>query len=295
VEYDLVVVSATDVAWKRLADLNVVVGGRPIFVMAPVISAAGGSRLADAGVAYCDAAGNARIRQPGLIIDVLGRAPDDRWPAPPCRTARRNRAAGVKVVFGLVCRPELVTSPMRRIGSAVSVSASTVHDVLTDLETDGFIVGTGERRQLLRRGALVQDWIDDYRAELRPKGLLGRFDTEPDWWRRVTTEQLRSDSALWGGETAADLLGGHLRTARGVLYAPQLAKGLLTAYRMRAVTHRDDEGLAEMRRTFWHFPADEGDAERTVPPLLVYADLLAAGEPRLAEAAVELGSTNDAL
>jgi hypothetical protein len=295
VDYALQVASGSEAAWRRLATSGGVAGRHPVFVMAPTINTAVGERLADAGVDYCDAAGNVRIRQPGLIVEVSGREADVDWPAPPRRTARRNRAAGVRVVFGLICLPDLVGRPMRQIGLAAGVSPSTVHDVLSDLEASGFLAGTGERRQMLRQGVLVREWIGDYRVELRPKGLLGRFEAEPHWWRQVTAEQLAGEGALWGGETAADLLGGHLRTARGVLYASQLPRSLLAAHRMKAVTRRDDEGFAEVRRTFWSFVVDAPGPDLTVPPLLVYADLLAQGEPRLAEAAVELGRTNDAL
>ncbi|WP_405041606.1 type IV toxin-antitoxin system AbiEi family antitoxin [Polaromonas sp.] len=49
-----------------------------------------------------------------------------------------------------------------------------------------------------------------------------------------------------------------------------------------------------MRRRFWHFPqADgDGDGDACVPPVLVYADLLATGDARCIETAKRLYETH---
>jgi hypothetical protein len=57
-----------------------------------------------------------------------------------------------------------------------------------------------------------------------------------------------------------------------------------------AVAHRfrkaDGPGDVEIRQRFWHLPADGSDI--LVPAPLVYADLIASGEPRQLEAAAHL-------
>jgi hypothetical protein len=59
-------------------------------------------------------------------------------------------------------------------------------------------------------------------------------------------------------------------------------------YRFRKA---DGDGGVEIRQRFWHLPTD---SSLTVPSPLIYGDLIASGDPRLAEAAADLRE-NDAL
>jgi hypothetical protein len=50
--------------------------------------------------------------------------------------------------------------------------------------------------------------------ELYPRLLLGRFDAaRPNWWRTAESS-LDREHALWGGESAAHILGLDLRPSR---------------------------------------------------------------------------------
>ena len=49
---------------------------------------------------------------------------------------------------------------------------------------------------------------------------------------------------------------------------------------------KDEGGRVEFREKFWYFEMDERG--QTVPPILVYADLLALGDPRARETAERL-------
>jgi alkylation response protein AidB-like acyl-CoA dehydrogenase len=72
------------------------------------------------------------------------------------------------------------------------------------------------------------------------------------------------------------------RPKRAVIYAAEVPKGLATEFRFRK---SDGEGNVEVRQHFWHLPAD---LSLTVPTPLIYADLVASADPRLAEAAADL-------
>jgi hypothetical protein len=80
------------------------------------------------------------------------------------------------------------------------------------------------------------------------------------------------------------------RFGRGVAYLDTVPAELVAALRLR----RDDriDAPVELRKRFWTIPVlTESD---TVPTPLIYADLLADGDPRLIEAAAELrGSDAD--
>jgi hypothetical protein len=73
-----------------------------------------------------------------------------------------------------------------------------------------------------------------------------------------------------------------LHPKRAVIYAPDVPKRLATEYRFR---RSEGEGSVEVRQRFWLLPADPS---LTVPTPLIYADLVASGDPRLAEAAADL-------
>jgi hypothetical protein len=193
----------------------------------------------------------------------------------------------------------LIAAPMREIAHVAGVSLSTVHDVLSDLEKDRFVSGTMGDRRLQRRSVLARRWVQDYSATLHVKTLLGAFEAEPNWWRTVDASTLASDQALWGGETAGEILGGHLRTARGVVYAPRLPSRLLIEHRLKRTTNPTARAMAEVRRIFWRADPGRPDllpgAAPTVPALLVYADLVASNDPRLGEVALELREGDDEL
>jgi len=48
---------------------------------------------------------------------------------------------------------------------------------------------------------------------------------------------------------------------------------------MRNHTQKNHRGRIELRRKFWNFTHPE-EERRIVPPLVIYADLIAAGDPR---------------
>ena len=53
---------------------------------------------------------------------------------------------------------------------------------------------------------------------------------------------------------------------------------------MKQHLRKHPEGRVELRRKFWKFDHPE-HKRRIVPPLLIYADLIAVGDPRTIEAA----------
>ena len=114
--------------------------------------------------------------------------------------------------------------------------------------------------------------------------LLGkRFRAaDPDWGPDI---DLGRRGILWGGEVAADRLTGYLNPAVYTQYLPEKSgKEALTYF---AVEHRlraDPKENIEILNAFWTFPPDPVRLE-LVPPILVYADMMATLDPRNIEAA----------
>ena len=168
---------------------------------------------------------------------------------------------------------------------AAGVALGTIGWVFFDLHTRGYVTGgKGQGDRVLReRQKLLQEWVTNYPIKLRPKLNTRRFRApKPDWWKDVNITKY---CAQWGAEVAAETLTGYLRPQALTIYLHKehgqrnLTK-MVAEHKLRADLHGDIEIL----EAFWDF-GDEETMPETVPPLLVYADLIATLDPRNLETA----------
>jgi hypothetical protein len=234
---------------------------------------------------FIDTAGNAYLRAPGLFVFVRGERPT------PGATTLGTRGAGtataLRVVFALLCRPALINAPYREIVAAADVALGAVGWVFYDLQTRGLITGGRRKRnrRFLEPGRLVDEWVTNFPVKLRPKLNPRRFQAaDPTWWQKVRLE----GGARWGGEVAAAKLTDYLKPAITTIYvdprnARETLATLVKEHRLRA----DPHGNVEILDAFWKFQ-QEGTEPDLVPPLLVYADLMATRDPRNLEVAKQI-------
>jgi hypothetical protein len=248
-------------------------GGHPLLVADHVTPP-----LADAlraqGVEFIDAAGNAFLNQPPLLVFVKGQRPPDEG-----LTTERGRAfqaTGLQVLFALLARPELVARPYREIGRAAGVAHGTVGWVMAELPGLGYLAKLGGRRRLINGERLLDRWTEAYARTLRPKLLLGRFRGDMAALRERTVGW--PGTLLIGGELAAARLTRHLRPGTVTFYAQAIEPKVILTLNIKA----DAEGNVDFRRRFWNFPGEEAPL---TPTLLTYADLLAIGDARCLETA----------
>ena len=279
--------------------------GVPVLVVAPMISDAVGQVLRARGLDYVDAAGNVLLRWPGARIDVRGRraaAPSVDLAGPSAR--RPFVRSGVQVTFALLAWPQLTASTVREIAEAAGVAVGTTHSVLRDLLAGGYLVGAPSGRQMVRGGELLTRWTEAYALSLYASLGLGLYRAEdPAWWTSARADLADAGVDL-GGEAAASVLDERLRPGTVWLYAEQVPAAVLAAHRCRRA---DDPGSANVivRRRFWRAPTRRGEVAGGHPPhvvssdaglvpsVLVYADLLASGDPRQRDHAQRL-RTRDA-
>ncbi len=114
-------------------------------------------------------------------------------------------------------------------------------------------------------------------AEARPRPLCGS-DAAAAWLEKA---RIAPGRGVFGGEVAADRLTGQLKPARVTLYVWGVPDDVILANRLRP----DDQGTVEILEAFWRPIEDGAAARQTAPPLLVYADLMATGDPRNLEVA----------
>jgi hypothetical protein len=239
------------------------------------VTPAQAEKLVKLNVPFLDAAGNAFLYGQHLYVMVVGRRP-----AEGAGKEKRGRAftpSGLKILFTLLCNPGLESEGYREIAATAGVSHGAVGWVMSDLGSSGYFTGArGNERRLINKRELLKRWVETYSTQLRPKLLMARYKSKtPGWWRESS---LSPTGALWGGEVAAAKLTGYLRPEVVTLYAPKNLPELQARFGLR----RDPEGDVEILKKFWTF---EGANSDTVPPLLIYADLMASGDDRNIETA----------
>ena len=265
----------------RLAELH----GLPGLLVADHITPDMAEALRQQGRAFLDAAGNAHIRQAAALVWVAGRKPVVRVAA--LQLGRAFQPTGLQVLFALLCHPEWVNLPYRELAARAGVAHGTVGWVMPDLQQQGFVTelkGKRGTRRLHEGERLLALWIDAYARQLRPRTLLGRYYVPTlDGWQGWP---LAAHQAQWGGEPAAALLTQYLKPGELTLYADKLPGLLAGKYKFAKEPDAGHQAVVDVRRRFWRFP--QGDGEACVPPVLVYADLLATGDARCLETAKRL-------
>jgi hypothetical protein len=172
-----------------------------------------------------------------------------------------------------------VNAPYRDIADAADVALGTVGWVITDLKEMGRLVEMGKKRRRLKGlKKLFDRWVEAYPEQLRPKLLIGKYTTtEPVWWKNIKLQEL---GAYMGGEIAAEYLTHYLKPEIKTVYVRKRSQDLQLAFRMR----KDPDGEIELLKAFWNVGYDWID-KKIVHPILIYADLLATGDPRNIETA----------
>jgi hypothetical protein len=258
-----------------------------VLLVAPRITTETAEKCRQLDLQFIDATGNAYLRGPGLYVLVKGQRPieGEDFLLTGQEGKRAGTAAHLRVIFALLCKPELLNAPYRNIVQVAGVALGTIGWVFNDLADRGFTAG-GQRkgdRAMLERKKLIDEWITTYPITLRPKLNPRRFKApKPDWWKALDITQY---GAQWGAEVAAEKLTGYLRPNTVTIYLHK-EKGRQNLTRLVAENRLrpDTEGGVEILDAFWDFD-DELPMTQTVPPLLAYADLVATLDPRNLETA----------
>ncbi len=251
-------------------------------LVAEYINPAMAERLKQQDIWFIDVAGNAYINHTPIYIYVTGKKPLEQV----CKgnKPRAFQPTGLKVVFALLCHPELANAPYREIAQLADVALGTVGWIITDLKYMGYIVELGKRKRRLKEMKKLFDrWVEAYPEQLRPKLVLGKYTTPVQgWWKDTELDKL---PAYLGGELAGELLTNYLTPEIKTVYVRETPQDVKFLYRMR----KDPEGDIELLEAFWNVKCDyknEKDTARKIAhPILVYADLLATGDPRNIETA----------
>ena len=252
-------------------------------LIAPYVSRELAEHCRATGLQFIDACGNAYLRAPGLLVLVTGEK-GGRGQASSRAPKGLTNAAGLRVVFALLSKQELVNAPLKDIARRAGVSLGTAYNVLEDLERRGYLInrGSADRRKLLERGRLTDEWAINFPTTLRTK-LHGRRFSAPDphWWENIDRHEFHF---AWGAEVAAKKMTGHLKPATQTLYVESAEmEGVIGALAKQHRIRPDPDGEIEILEKFWHWRPETTPG--IAPALLVYSELLAILDPRAQETA----------
>jgi len=261
--------------------------GDQLLLVAPRITTETAEKCRELDLQFIDTRGNAYLRGPGLYVLVKGQRgiEGEGLHLAAQEGTRAGTATNLRVLFALLCKPELLNAPYRDINQAAGVALGAVGLVFFDLKARRYITGNKDKgdRVLLERERLMQEWVTNYPIKLRPKLNPRRFRAPTtDWWKDV---DITKYGAQWGAEVAAEKLTGYLRPHALTIYlhkdqGQRNLTRMVAKHKLRA----DLQGDIEILDAFWDFK-DEKPMPETVQPLLAIADLIATLDPRNLEAA----------
>jgi len=262
--------------------------GRRALVCTDYISPPLAKRFRDLGVWYVDAAGNAYLQE-GNALYVY--ADGQRLPAAPPPRGQTYSEAGARVLHFLVRHGPNVTATYRDIQATTAVSLDKISKVFGELEVRRVIAVRGRGRyEVVAPDRLLDLWVDGFADRLTPRLEIVRCraaegDDLSGLLRRKAPDL---KTVTIAGEIAADLVTGHLRANAARLYlTPKDEARTRRALRLAPV----QDGPIVLCRAFATDLADERVMKgglRVAHAALVYAELMAASDARLGEAALRL-------
>ncbi|MCE0486966.1 type IV toxin-antitoxin system AbiEi family antitoxin [Ornithinimicrobium sediminis] len=256
----------------------------PLLVIGVRISPQSAAAFREAHIQYVDTGGNAYLDFGDVYIEVRGQVQkkiNDGQGHSAQTGTNLFSARRAQVICALLTRPTLEQARLQDLADASGVSIGLVHDTLSQLQKAGFIGNSGLRRS----GDLLELWAAAYSTGLGPTLALDSFVGDPSPAHVLGTDMWEMPAV--SGEAAVSTYLGRQRTL--TIYVDQFDPSLAIVNRWR----RDPEKHPNIfvRRRFWGGELEIGQhdlkGQQLAPWPIVYADLLASGDPRLAEVAKE--------
>ena len=251
----------------------------PLMIIAEYIFPKIKEELRKQKIAYLEINGNIYFKEGDLLLWL-----DDKK-AQIHKQKKMGRAftkTGLKLIFHFLLKEDFINLPYRQIAKQTGVGFGNINFIMTDLKQQGFLLKLNKNTyKLNNKKELIEKWMEAYEQKLKPAILIGtfRFVNEKDFlnWEQVP---LQPGKTWWGGEPAADLLTKYLKPGELTLYTLEKRNELIKNYKLLP----DEKGNLKVYQKFWNYD----ELKTQVPPLLVYIDLMIAGDRRSMEAAKKI-------
>lgn len=186
---------------------------------------------------------------------------------------------GLKVIFYLLLDKKNVGRPYREIMGATGVAIGTVKNIIDGMIYQQFVRVENNKRFLINTDRLLMLWATNYGQNLKPKLLQTRFAFRNEENRRNWGNLILPEGMVWGGETAAALTDGFITPGEFAIYTDVPAANLMKT----GAVIPDTDGEIIVYHKFW-----TGADAKTVPAVLIYADLMDTANGRCIEAAQKI-------
>jgi hypothetical protein len=215
-------------------------------------------------ISFVDCAGNLFIKDKALNFFVKGKKALNR------RSRRvRGRAfntAGLKLIFAIFNKPELLSATYRDISSEVNIALGSVGPVMDDLHASGYILDDGHRH-LVNKNRLFERWVDGYLEKLRPGQIISSYTAaDVDWWKTADPAEFEG---MWGGEVVIAKSTPFMvpETVSVYFSSDKKAKEFSSYYGLK----EDNEGDIGCYKTFW---SNQVGSTSVVSSMVMYADIV---------------------
>lgn len=252
----------------------------PLMVIADHIFPKIKEELRNHNIAYLEGNGNIWLKYgKGLLwIDANKTLPEDK--------EKINRAftkTGLKVLFDFLQDETLINAPYREIALRAEIALGNVNYILNGLKEKGFLLKMNkDEYKLNNKKELLNAWMTKYAEKLKPELEIGtfRFLKDEDFinWKKLP---IKPGKTWWGGEPGGELFTNYLKPAVLTLYTLETKNELIKHYRLIP----DPNGNVKVYRKFWKYDKVN---DNTVPPLLIYTDLMNTGDHRCIETAQKI-------
>ncbi len=238
--------------------------------------------LKNRAINYLETAGNCFIKKEGLFFYINDQAvTKQRQP----KEGKLWKQAGLKFLFGILIKPELLNGPYRTIAKKTNVALGNIGPFIEELKQEGFIKeGVRHKNKFMfieNKEQLRNKWVEFFNAMLKPKLKQGKFrfidkKMNHEW------EYLPATNFYWGGEPAGARLTNFLIPQQFAIYTREPKTKLMQQLKLVP----DATGDLVIMEKFWD---DELDYQQgVVPPLLAYAELINSLDSRNRETAARI-------
>ncbi|VAW53533.1 hypothetical protein MNBD_GAMMA06-741 [hydrothermal vent metagenome] len=263
--------------WAPQKDISALISqiksfSSPTILFADFINPVMAEKFRRRSISFVDCAGNLSIKNTQFNLQVKGKKSSQ------LRSKRiRGRAfnsAGLKLIFALFNKPQLLHASYRDISKRVNIALGSVGPVIDDLYASGYIFDDGERR-LVNKKRLFERWVDGYLEKLRPKQIMSCYTADDEnWWKKANPTEFHG---LWGGEVIIAKSTPFIMPETISLYFSSEKKQ--KAFADFCGLHEDPEGEICMYKSFWQTNKVNDGTTNNLSPMIVYADIVDAINP----------------
>ncbi len=226
------------------------------------------------GANYIDGAVNMYIAADNMLIKIEGNKYELGEQQQGAKLFNRST---FKVIFALLVKEDLINQTYRDIAEYSGSSLGSVNNVINQLKVSNYVIELdNETLKIQNKKNLLERWIDSYEEKFKIDLFIDRCDIRNEDWKSLKFEY---GMTMWGGEPAAEILTQYLIARDLIFYTEENTSELIIKYRIVP----NINGKTEIYKKFWNF--DLKEFINTVPPLLIYADLIGTDEPRNLETA----------